>query len=283
MLIFCNFILKMLKSARIPLSFLVIGICWALFSNPIITLFYRHLAPHEQDSYRSLNDLIFVIIMCYVLYVKIKRQQLKLTKSEEEYRQLFESNPNPLWIYNEQLEFVKVNDAAVEKYGYSRKKFLKITADKIHSAAGDQVLNDYLKDFQSEARLSSIKEHIKSTGETFMVSIVSYPVLFQDQSCNLVMATDITELIEKETKLQEAYQRIKTSNEALLQIAWSNSHELRKPLCSIMGLVALLKEASENEREEFLRLLEISSVELDTVLKQNNEKVDEIGVIEQSA
>jgi len=112
----------MLKSARIPLSFLITGICWALFSNPIITLFYRHLAPHEQDSYRSLNDLVFVIIISYVLYVKIKKQQLKLTKSEEEYRQLFESNPNPLWIYNEKLEFVKVNDAAVEKYGYNRKK-----------------------------------------------------------------------------------------------------------------------------------------------------------------
>ena len=196
---------------------------------------------------------------------------------------MFESNPNPLWIYNEQLEFVKVNDAAVEKYGFCRFFFLLFFVVLFFSAAGDQVLQDYLKDFQSEARLSSIKEHVKSTGETFMVSIVSYPVLFQDQNCNLVMATDITELIEKERKLQEAYQRIKSSNEALMQIAWSNSHELRKPLCSIMGLVSLLKQASDSEREEFLRLLEISSVELDMVLRQNNEKVDEIGVLEQSA
>jgi PAS domain S-box-containing protein len=273
----------MLKSAKIPLSFLVIGICWALFSNPIITLFYRHLAPHAQDSFRSLNDLIFVIIISFVLYVKIKKQQLKLTKSEEEYRQLFESNPNPLWIYNEEKRFVKVNDAAVKKYGHSRRKFLKISTDEINSAEGDQVLNDYLKEHQNEPRLAGIREHVKATGETFMVSIVSYPVLFQDQSCNLVMATDITELIEKERKLEEAYQRIKTSNEVLMQIAWSNSHELRKPLCTIMGLVSLLKEASDNEREEFLRLLEISSVELDQVLRQNNEKVDEIGVLEKSA
>src|SRR5580693_10271931 len=117
----------MFNSVRIPLSFLLIGICWALFSNPIITLFYRHLAATEQDSYRSLNDLIFVIIISYVLYVKIKRQQHKLKKSEEEYRQLFESNPNPLWIHDEESRFVKVNDASVKKYGYSRKKFLKLT------------------------------------------------------------------------------------------------------------------------------------------------------------
>ena len=221
--------------------------------------------------------------MCYVLYVKIKNQQRKLTKSEEEYRQLFESNPNPLWIYNEKLQFVKVNNAAVEKYGYSTKKFLKMTVDKINSISDYNILKDYLNESQEEFQLAGIREHVRATGTTFIVSIVSYPVLFNNQPCNLVMATDITALIEKERKLKEAYQKIKTSNEALLQIAWSNSHELRKPLCSILSLVSLLKEASDQEREEFLRLLEISSVELDQVLRQNNEIVDEMVVLEKFA
>src|ERR1700739_1391165 len=105
----------MFRSARIPLTFLLIGVCWALFSNPIITLFFRHLTQTEQDSYRSLNDLVFVILITYVLYVKIKKQQRELTKSEDEYRQLFESNPNPLWLYDEKRRFVKVNNAAIEK------------------------------------------------------------------------------------------------------------------------------------------------------------------------
>ncbi|MGZ3763530.1 MAG: PAS domain S-box protein [Mucilaginibacter sp.] len=218
-----------------------------------------------------------------MLYVKIKKQQYKLTKSEEEYRQLFESNPNPLWIYNEELRFVKVNNAAVEKYGYSRKKFLRMTIEDINSTTDLQILNDYINDSEGVFRLAGIREHLKAAGDKFMVSTVSYPVLFNNQPCNLVMATDITELIEKERKLEDAYQKIKTSNEVLLQIAWSNSHELRKPLCSILGLVALLKEASDQERDEFLRLLEISSTELDQVLKQNNEKVDEIGMLEKSA
>jgi PAS domain S-box-containing protein len=270
----------MFQSAKIPLSFLIIGICWALFSNPIITFFYRHLAQTEQDSYRSLNDLVFVIIISYVLYVKIKKQQHQLAKSEEEYRQLFESNPNPLWIYNEKLRFVKVNNAAVEKYGYSRKKFLKMTVDEINSVVEDKILNDYLSQNQEERKLAGIWSHLKSSGGTFFVSIISYPVLFNNEPCKLVMATDITELIEKERKLENAYQKLKAYNEVLLQIAWSNSHELRKPLCSILALVSLLKEASDQERAEFLRLLEISSTELDDILKQNNEKVTEIELVQ---
>ncbi|MEO6849944.1 MAG: PAS domain S-box protein, partial [Mucilaginibacter sp.] len=223
------------------------------------------------------------ILISYVLHIKIKKQQLKLTKSEEEYRQLFESNPNPLWIHNEKMEFVKINDAAVKKYGYTPRKFLKLTTNDINSAVDYETLNDYINESQGESRLSSIREHVKASGETFMVSIISYPVLFNNQHCNLVMATDITELIEKERKLEDAYQKIKTSNEILLQIAWSNSHELRKPLCSILALVSLLKEASDQERDEFLRLLEISSTELDQVIRQNNGKVDEIGTLEKSA
>ncbi len=182
------------------------------------------------------------------MYVKIKRQQHKLTKSEEEYRQLFESNPNPLWIYNEKLRFVKVNNAAVEKYGYSRRKFLKMNIDDIHMAVAPEILTDGLIKSPADSRLAGIREHLKATGGTFIVSIVSYPVLFNNQQCNLVMATDITELIEKERKLEDAYQKIKVSSETLMQIAWSNSHELRKPLCSIMSLVALLKEAGDEER-----------------------------------
>ena len=271
--------MKTFNSVRIPLTFLIIGICWALFSNPIITFFYRHLAPTEQDSYRSLNDLVFVIIISYVLYVKIKKQQHKIAKSEEEYRQLFESNPNPLWIYNEKLKFVKVNNAAVEKYGHNRRKFLKMNIDDIHYKIPYDLLSEDLDDELDKLRLAGIWQHVKASGETFMVSIVSYPVMFNNQPCHLVMATDITELIEKERKLEDAYQKIKTSNEVLLQIAWSNSHELRKPLCSILALIALLKEANEQERGEFLRMLEISSTELDQVLMKNNEKVNEMDMV----
>ena len=85
-----------------------------------------------------------------------------------------------------------------------------------------------------------------------------------------MIATDITELLEKERKLQDAYQQIKTFNETLRQIAWSNSHEMRKPVCSIISLVSLLKHAdTSQERRQYLNLLETCSTELDEVLKHN--------------
>jgi PAS domain S-box-containing protein len=261
----------MLSSLKIPVSFLIIGIIWAALSNPVITFFARHIAISEQDSFRSLNELVFVVIISFVLYVEIKARERKLIKSEEEYRQLFEANPNPLWIYNNKsLRIVKVNNAAIEKYLYSKKKFLKMTVTDIRPAEDREKLAQAIIELKNAFRLSGNWRHVKANGEIIEVSIVSYPVIFNNEKCSLVIATDITELLEKERKLQNAYQKIKTFNETLWQVAWSNFHEMRKPVCSIISLISLLKHTNDNqERRQYLNLLETCSTELDEVLKQN--------------
>jgi len=64
-----------------------------------------------------------------------KRAEEELRKSEERYRYLFETNPHPMWVYDQKtLAFLAVNDAAVEKYGYTRKEFLEMTIADIRPA-----------------------------------------------------------------------------------------------------------------------------------------------------
>jgi PAS domain S-box-containing protein len=267
-----------LNSLKIPLAFLITGICWALFSDHLIAFFTSLIGFTDKNLFRSLNDVVFVIIIAFVLYFEIKKHELKLFKSEEEYRHLFESNPNPMWIYNkETLRFIKVNNAAIEKYGYNKNRFLRMTIKDIRPAEEHDRLTDYIKTQRHGIQQAGIWKHIKGNKEIFNVSIISHPVIFNEQCCELVMATDITELLDKETKLQRAYRKIKTANAALLRVSWSNSHELRKPLCSILGLINLMKESiDEQEKKEILRLLEECSLELDKVVRRNNERVTEI-------
>ena len=52
---------------------------------------------------------------------------IEIERSEERYRMLFEASPMPMWVYDaDTLAFVRVNDAAIRKYGYSRAEFLKM-------------------------------------------------------------------------------------------------------------------------------------------------------------
>lgn len=73
-------------------------------------------------------------------------------------------------------------------------------------------------------------------------------------------ATDITE-----RKMHEAL--ILNQNEVLKEIAFMQSHELRKPVATIMGLVGLMKAQEHDCLNEELEMLERASRELDEKIK----------------
>src|SRR3546814_13666717 len=59
-----------------------------------------------------------------------RREQAEqdVVESEQRYRRLFAGSPLAMWVYDvDTLEFVDVNDAAVEAYGYSREEMLRMT------------------------------------------------------------------------------------------------------------------------------------------------------------
>lgn len=68
--------------------------------------------------------------------------------------------------------------------------------------------------------------------------------------------------IDKQKKYE---QQLLSQNEQLKEIAWINSHEVRRPLSNILGLISLIKDSS-NKPEDVLQLIDLlslSSEELD--------------------
>src|SRR5262249_28742408 len=67
--------------------------------------------------------------------------QSAVVANEQQYRQLFESNPHPMWVYDaDPLRFLAVNDAAVARYGYARDEFLQMTIKELRPADEHTVL-----------------------------------------------------------------------------------------------------------------------------------------------
>ena len=64
---------------------------------------------------------------------------------EDSFRLLFAHNPLPMWVYDaETFAFLEVNDAALDKYGYTRAEFLALTLSDIRPAEDVPRLLDYL-------------------------------------------------------------------------------------------------------------------------------------------
>ena len=59
----------------------------------------------------------------------------ELDDHETSFRYLFAENPNPIWVYDhETLKFLEVNEAAIERYGFSRAEFLTMQITEIRVA-----------------------------------------------------------------------------------------------------------------------------------------------------
>ena len=71
--------------------------------------------------------------------------------------------------------------------------------------------------------------------------------------------------------IKPAYINILKQNEAMQKIAWQQSHEVRRPLANILGLVDVLernKFKTEQEKKMTLKYLKQSSNELDEIIHE---------------
>jgi diguanylate cyclase (GGDEF)-like protein/PAS domain S-box-containing protein len=131
-----------------------------------------------------------------------------LRESDEQYRLLFESNPLPMWVFDQKtLRFVAVNDAAIRQYGFSRQEFL---AKSITEIRPEEDVPNLLEDVAM--RILGWKQrghwrHRKKDGALIDVEIVSHPLDFHGIESVLVAAQDVTERKRAEDAVKQAEEK----------------------------------------------------------------------------
>lgn len=150
-----------------------------------------------------------------------KRTQEALAESEKRYRLMFESNPNPMWVFDtETLAFLAVNGAAVEHYGYTKDEFLSMTIKDIRPPEDVQRLLEHLaKPFEGIDRAGIWRHRIKN-GSIIDVEIATHALPFDDRKSELVLAKDVTEQMRAERKilrLNRVYSLLSKINETIVR------------------------------------------------------------------
>ena len=202
-----------------------------------------------------------------------KRFEQALRDSEERYRLLFESTPQPIWVYNEEtLAFLAVNEAATRTYGYSRDEFLSMTINDLRPEEDIPTLLIKNADDPDALVISSPWRHQTRDKRTIYVEMSSHPVVFDGKNSRLVIVNDVTErklLDEKQQRLHTSIQQsaaewrqtfnamdfpvlivdiagaIKRSNSAAEQIAGATAEELADRLVGELGNAQPWKKADE--------------------------------------
>jgi PAS domain S-box-containing protein len=172
--------------------------------------------------------------------------------SEQRYHELFLSNPFPIYIFDtDTLEFIEVNNATVDNYGYTREEFAKMTLKDLRVPEDIPELIEYVKKLGNEPAHSTHMRHRRKDGSVFPVENTSYVLPDkQGRKTRLSMTLDISERVKAAEQMKLAFEKAEASDKLKTTFLNNISHEVRTPLNGILGFAELLTQPDLTEEEK---------------------------------
>ena len=153
------------------------------------------------------------------------RAEAALRESAARFRELFERNPLPMWVYApDTLHFLAVNDAAVRHYGWTRDEFLAMTLDDVRPADARGLPAQHLEPLRAAAwrghgHATSVVHRTKD-GRRCDVEVTADAVTFDGRTARLALLHDVTERIAAERALHASNERFDLVQRATNDVIW---------------------------------------------------------------
>ncbi|QJB56120.1 ATP-binding protein [Pseudodesulfovibrio sp. zrk46] len=215
--------------------------------------FYR---KHEGDEVVQLSDSFRNMVWSIKLYRR------RLRESEEKYRSLFDSGPDPIFVVDcETSQISDANPRTVELYGYSKDELIGMDFISLGPDHNSDCMR-YFNEGGGGCVYFPKLLHYRNGYEPFFVNMHACPISYRGRHSIIIAVTDITELMEKDAQLIQAG-KMKSLGEMSAGVA----HEINQPLNAIkMGseYLGMMREGGmEVPKEQFLEVVSEISTQVD--------------------
>ncbi|MGH7613671.1 MAG: PAS domain S-box protein [Gemmatimonadales bacterium] len=184
-------------------------------------------------------EILGVVSAQVAMAIERTRSAERLQASEAKYRQLFEGNPEAMFVYDaETLGFLAVNEAAVRRYGYLREEFLGMTLLDIRPEEEVEKLVKTLAQYRGGTARATGLRHRHRDGTLVDVEVTFDDIDFEGRPARLAVVEDVTGQRRLEEQLRQAQKM-----EAVGQLAGGIAHDFNNLLTAIVGYATLLERA----------------------------------------
>ncbi|MNK06732.1 putative diguanylate cyclase [compost metagenome] len=281
---------------RLVLVYLLVGALWLVSGSWLINeLKGSKLTTDFQYLYdiKNLLFLIFSIIsMVWIINSRYNRLLLKeqalnkqLSLREQQLNEVLnnyelatKATNDLIWDYDIPKDELKWLHGYKELFGYEDDVVMQSTfwkMSRIHPDDRDAIILLFEKLVDGkEYTWNTEYRYLCKNGIYKYVSDRGYVIRNeQQQALRLLGAMQDIDQAKTYSKLLEE------QNQKLREIAWLNSHEIRRPLSNVAGLIPMVKSSLSDKEAltQLLSLLETSVKELDETVHKVNEQTNTLG------
>jgi PAS domain S-box-containing protein len=169
-----------------------------------------------------------------------QRAEQTVRELEHNYRQLFDCNPYPMYVFDsETLALLEVNDAAANYYGYSRPELLTLDVTRLFLAEDVAAMAENVAAAGTVERQGPLRQ-VKHDGTVVAVNITSHLLTFDGRRARCAVIEDMTEKEQLDRRLRQS-QRL----ESLGQLAGGVAHDFNNLLGIILGYATMCAQNLE--------------------------------------
>ncbi len=194
-----------------------------------------------------------------------------IIQKENELRSIIDNSDNEIWLVDTNYILRELNTEFANAWNYAFNKKLK-KGKNIIDQIPDEKLKEawkarYDKVFNGEAQ--KIRETYDLQGEKRFYEINIFPIRENRQVKGAaIFSREITETIKYEQALKDKNIALQKVNQELDSFVYSASHDLKAPLASIQGLIALVRDENDSElRKQYYSMMERSINRLDQFIR----------------
>ena len=156
---------------------------------------------------------------------------------------LFFAHPDPIFLYSKKSRrILEVNDAAINRYGFTRAELLSMTMadiELVHERI--EMLSDVAL-LTSGLETSNIRRHCRKSGEMIYVDVKTSQLDFEGELAELIIARDVSNLVQNDASLRMA---IRLFEMGMWRLDFQSEQLFCcESTCRILGLVKVAESIS---------------------------------------
>lgn len=203
---------------------------------------------------------------------ELKQAENRLRRQQQEQQMIFDSVPAMISYKDRHNRIIRLNKPAADFYGLPPQevegKFLHEFISQTDANRSQQ--NDLMVIDTGQPQFGIIEQVQVNSQPSKWLQTDKIPYFDEEGTITgiVIFSQEITEQKQAEDNLRETLEELRQRNYELDNYFYKVSHDIRSPLCSILGLTNLIKmEQNTESTVQYLQLIEKSITKLDTFVQ----------------